>query len=148
MNKGNRSGFTLVEIMIAMALFSVTFGSIAYMVIASLNARHESEVLNRMVTLARAKMNEVKTKLGTETEEGTFDAWPEYSYQYSVLEIEVDLFRYKDLIESPEDEFKKTSDIQDTATGGIVKLLHYNVLVKHKSGDSYALDFYRSATRL
>ena len=148
MRKGNRLGFTLVEIMIAMALFGITFGSIAYMIITSLNARHESEVLNRMVTLARTKMNEIKTKRETETEEGEFDAWPEYGYQYSILEIEVDLFRYKDLIESPEDEFRETSDIQDTATGGIVKLLHYNVLVKHRSGDSYTLDFYRSATRL
>ena len=149
MSKNLKSGFTLVELMIAMALFGIIFGTISYMIVSSLNARYESTILSQMVVLAKTKMNEVKIQLKEDSQEGKFNAWPDYSYQYSITEVEIDLFGFKDHVESPTDKFRKTSKKKrDSITGGIVKLLHYVVTVKHNSGASYTLDFYRASKNL
>ena len=149
MNKNKKSGFTLIELTIAMALFGIVFGTISYMIISAMNARYESKILDQMVILAKTKMNEVKKIVKEDSQQKEFDAWPEYTYQYSVNEVEVDLLGFNDQIESsPLDKFKKSNTKRDSVTGGIVKLLHYVVTIKHKSGASYSLDFYRSAINL
>ena len=154
MNKNLKSGFTLVELMIAMALFGIIFGTIFYMITSSLNARHESTILNQMMTLAKTKMNEIKMQTKENSQEDEFETWPDYNYQYSIIEIEFDLLGFKndlessDDLESPIDKFRKTDETRDTVTGGIVRLLHYTVTVKHRTGTHYTLDFYRAPSNI
>ena len=149
MNRRLRRGFTLIEIMMAMGLFGLVFGSIAYLLISAMNARRDAVVLSQSVLLAQKKMDEIKTILKEETEKGEIDGVSDYRFSYSIVEEEKNFleevggagFLEDAGIELDDDE----SVPREFVTAGIIKVLHYQVVITHKSGLTYALDYYRNA---
>ncbi len=144
-------GFTLIEIMVAIALFSAVFGSISYMVISAMSARKNAADLTRAVFLARQMMNTIKTRRDTASDQGDFQAFPGYKFKYEIKEIEVDLNKLADLtggaIDNVEDDrtafLEERGQTQDTATGAIFKMLQYVVVVTYGNKDEYKLEYYR-----
>ena len=140
------SGFTLVEIMMAMALFGFIFGTIFYIVMSGLNSRTEAIHLNQAVILAKNKMDEIRSlKFEEATEEGEFKNSPQYKFQYFIREEEKDLLSGQTLdVNSSSTPSEKKTNVRDTATLSIITVLHYQVSVKHSSGLTYNLNFYRN----
>ena len=135
-----------------MGLFGVVFGSIGYLLIAAIDARRDAMVLSQSVLLAKKYMNKIQHILEEESKEEDITGFPSYRYHYEIKEEEKNLFE-NDLFEG-NDELKEqfTNSIsgdksivqkEDLVTAGIIKVLHYQVTVSHKSGFNYNLDYYR-----
>jgi prepilin-type N-terminal cleavage/methylation domain-containing protein len=58
------SGFTLIEIVIAMVILGIATGGLVHMQISSLSTLTDSRYLSTAVTLAQDKMEELKTLAG------------------------------------------------------------------------------------
>lgn len=78
---GRRAGFTLVEALVAMAIFAVGLAALMPMVVANVRANSGAAVRSRAVALAQEKAEELRATAydavlalapGTETVEGTF----------------------------------------------------------------------------
>ena len=149
MKRRLRRGFTLIEIMMAMGLFGLVFGSIAYLLISAMNARRDAVVLSQSVLLAQKKMDEIKTILKEETEKGEIDGVSDYRFSYSIVEEEKNFLEEVGGAGFLEDAGIDLGDDESVprefVTAGIIKVLHYQVVITHKSGLTYALDYYRNA---
>ena len=138
--------------MMAMGLFGVVFGSIGYLLIAAIDARRDAMVLSQSVLLAKKYMNKIQQILEEESKEEDIAGFPSYRYRYEIKEEEKNLFE-NDLFEGNDalkEQFsnsisgnKSTVQKEDSVTAGIIKVLHYQVIVSHKSGLNYNLDYYR-----
>jgi general secretion pathway protein I len=92
----NRSGFTLLEVMIAVTLMLIAWTSIFATQSSSQTVVWKSTKLNDVTMLARSKMSEIETEIeGKRFEEvkkeesGTFpDPWKEYSWKKEIKEVE------------------------------------------------------------
>lgn len=92
----NRSGFTLLEVMIAVTLMLIAWTSIFATQSSSQTVVWKSTKLNDVTMLARSKMSEIETEIeGKRFEEvkkeesGTFpDPWKDYSWKKEIKEVE------------------------------------------------------------
>ena len=146
-----KSGFTLIEIMIAMALFGLVFGFISNMMVSALNARKDALITSRGVLLAERKMNEVKQIMKEDAKEDEFPDFPGYTYSYQIVEEELDLLR---LLGQAGDETKvgsltggsnelSSNKPKESVTGGIIKIRRYTVTINHISGYKLSLNYFR-----
>ncbi len=145
-------GFTLIEVMMAMGLFGVIFGSIGYLLITAIDARRDAVILNQSALIARKYMDKIQRLLKEESKEGEVANFPNYRYRYEIEEEEQDIFK-NDLLQD-NDELKEkiansisgsdpNAQNKDSVTAGIINTLHYQVTISHKSGIDYSLDYYR-----
>jgi general secretion pathway protein I len=92
----NRSGFTLLEVMIAITLMLIAWTSIFATQSASQTITWKSTKLNDVTMLARSKMSEIEAEIEGKTfeevkkeENGTFSApWNEYTWKKEIKEVE------------------------------------------------------------
>jgi general secretion pathway protein I len=89
-----RAGFTLLEVMIALAILAVSLVAIAGINSSAIDMHVYSKRLTVATLLARAKMVDIETKLMSDdlpaddaAEEGTFDedGFPEYHWQAEII---------------------------------------------------------------
>ncbi len=93
---GNSSGFTLLEVMIAITLMLIAWTSIFATQSASQTIAWKSNQLNAVAMLARSKMSEIENEIEGKTfdevkkeERGTFsEPWQDYSWTKEIKEIE------------------------------------------------------------
>ena len=91
----NRSGFTLLEVVIAMAIMAICFGSILAVEGGAINASTRAKQMSTVATLARNQMIETEYKIeGKKFEEvkkedqGTFkEPYQDYSWKRVIKEI-------------------------------------------------------------
>ncbi|MDH5716565.1 MAG: hypothetical protein OEZ22_02880 [Spirochaetia bacterium] len=155
-------GITLIEIMVALLFFAGVFTFIQYFLIGGIQARKEAGDLQKAVFLARESMNQLKAKRETFSEEGEFEAFPEYKYSNEITEEEIDLLDFAGSLMGEEDEEtdEESNDtkekIKELAPSGdsenkdlesapsiIFKVLHYKVTIIYGDNKEYTLDFYR-----
>jgi general secretion pathway protein I len=92
----NRSGFTLLEVMIAVTLMLIAWTSIFATQSSSQTVVWKSSRLNDVTMLARSKMSEIETEIeGKRFEEvkkeegGTFpEPWNDYAWKKEIKEVE------------------------------------------------------------
>ncbi|MGC4113960.1 MAG: prepilin-type N-terminal cleavage/methylation domain-containing protein [Myxococcales bacterium] len=91
---GCRRGFTLLEVMIALAILAVSLVAIAGINASAIDMHAYSKRLTVATLLARSKMSDLETKLMSEdlpaddsAEEGTFeeDGYPEYKWHAEII---------------------------------------------------------------
>ncbi len=97
---GNQSGFTLLEVIIALAILIVTLGSIIAVESNSINATIRARQMNTVAMLARNKMieleYEIQDKTFDEVKKETKGEFPEpfkdYSWSWTIKEIKFPSF--------------------------------------------------------
>jgi len=145
----NKLGFTLIEIMMALALLGTFLGSYLYLITDGLDKKKKAEELNVSVFLAKLKMDEIKKLRKPDEQSGKFEKFnKDYSYHYLIEEIEVDLMEMAGEM-NDNSENNKTKEYlkehgknNETQTGAIFKMLHYKVTIKSYR-NKYFIDFYR-----
>ncbi len=141
------SGFTLIEVMIAMSLFGAVFGSIGYLLISAMDTRGDAIILHRSTLLAKKQMNKIKQVLKETSEEQKIEGFPNYRYHYEIQKKEIDLLNYASLQDEQENNSfsvrSNEAENRESVTGGIIKVLHYQVTIQHKSNLKYTLNYYR-----
>lgn len=146
-----RRGFTLVEVLMAMVLTASLSGLIISSVVNSMAMRQKALHLNRAITLAKKKMNEIKVLNKTDSGRGEFQGIPGYRFEYLIREQEIDLQKMADELGAGKEMansaaakyFKERNASAKSTTGLTFKLMHFHVEVYWNQKDSYALDFYR-----
>lgn len=104
-----RGGFTLLEVMIALAILSVALVAIGGINSGAMDQHNYSKRLTIATMLARGKMNDLESKLQAEglpsddeSEEGTFDSegYPEYHWQAEMIRPKTEDISIENLISS------------------------------------------------
>ena len=138
--------FTLIEILIAIAIAAAVMGMVIYTIMASMELRKKAIYLNTAIFLAEKKMNEIKSKDDLPDEQGEFPENKGYSFAYSMKEVDYDPF--SGLISSE----KSSSDIQQQyresktsslSTGLSFKMKQYNVNIYYNEKKIYSLESLR-----
>ncbi len=148
-----KSGFSLIEIMIAMSIAGMILVSNAYLIIASFEARRSAARLNTAVFLAENLMNEIKNREDAVDESGEFEEFPGYGYEYGIEEVEWDPTSLDAVAEGtpPEDEmtaqlaqYREDAGLQmNIASGIVIRLRKYSVKVIYDEGKNYQLTFHK-----
>ncbi|MCX7632573.1 MAG: type II secretion system GspH family protein [Turneriella sp.] len=146
-----KHGFTLVEVLMALAVTGSVSGLIIASIVNAMAMRQKALSLNKAVILAKKKMHEIKVLNKTDSGEGDFPEMPGYRYRYTIREQELDLQKIADEMgagkavadSAAAKYFKERTSSARSATGLTFKLLHFRVEVFWSDKDSYALDYYR-----
>lgn len=146
-----RSGFTLIEVLMAMMITASMTGLLFSSVVNAMEMRRKALSLSRAITLAKKKMHEIKSLSKTDSGRGDFPGVPGFSFDYVIREQELDLQKIADdlgagkmLENSPAAKFmKERQGGTKSATGLTFKLLHFHVEVTYNLKEKYALDYYR-----
>ncbi|MDH5720739.1 MAG: hypothetical protein OEZ13_09015 [Spirochaetia bacterium] len=141
-----KKGITYVEVMMALLFAGISLTSIMSLVIMGMNLRKDSVDLQKAISLAVIEMDKLKSKDKALSESGEYEAFPGFKYSYEIKEEEVDLFavaeeggKLDELM--PQDE--KTEEREDSETGGIITVLHYQVTINYGDNKEYVLDYYK-----
>ncbi|MBI5178770.1 MAG: prepilin-type N-terminal cleavage/methylation domain-containing protein [Nitrospinae bacterium] len=88
MKRGSNSGFTLLEILVAVTVLAITFTAVFRLYGGTLRSLENSEKYARATVLAEGKMNELLTAepFPPAPGEGTFDANPQFMWKTEVAE--------------------------------------------------------------
>ncbi|MCB1145995.1 MAG: prepilin-type N-terminal cleavage/methylation domain-containing protein [Leptospiraceae bacterium] len=144
-------GFTLMEILVAMALFAGVIGMIYSLVIKGIEYRKLASDLSKAVFLANEKMNSIKSIMKTASEKGKYENEPGFAYEYKIEEEDLELQKLLDQLGQGED-FAATEAgkfmaergmLGKSATGLSFKLLRYEVIITYSFNRTYTLEFYR-----
>ena len=109
------SGFTLIEIMVAFAILSLTLVSLLGIVTNNVRATNHAKMTTAATFLARNKMSDVEDQIlyegftsDTETAKGTFkeDGYPQFSWETMIERIELPT----DLTQKTQDKARETSN--------------------------------------
>lgn len=97
--RGHRNGFTLLEVMIALALLGLALTVLIKSAAGNIFNSQQAHMMGVVTDLARAKMYDIEEKLQKDgfsdtsqsEEDKTFDeeGWPSISYSYKVEEVEL-----------------------------------------------------------
>ena len=145
-DKKKKKGLTYVEVMVALLFAGVALMSIASMVISSMNLRKESVDLQKAISLAVIEMDRLKSTEQTLSESGEFEAYPGFKYSFEIIEEEIDLFAVAEeggALEISDEEEENREERKDSATGGIISTLHYQVIITYGDNKEYVLDYYK-----
>ena len=151
------SGFTLIEIMISLAVYGSIFGVLVYLITSALHTRDLTSKYNQTIFLAKQKMDSIRDIRESKEEEDTFEAFPDYTYYYRVREEEIDLLALADQtgllgaltnnqreeLQAKIDQLTASGQRKESVTGGIFKLMHYFVRVSYRDQLNYTLNFYQ-----
>ncbi len=111
--KGAQRGFTLIEVLIAVAILGLGLGVLMHATAASLAAAGRTRGLTIATLLARSKMADVEQRImdegfsvGDVEDEGDFgdDGHPEVTWKSKVMEVQLDLSMLDKLGGGGEDE--------------------------------------------
>jgi prepilin-type N-terminal cleavage/methylation domain-containing protein len=129
---GGRAGFTLLEVLVAVAILSITLSSLLGSQIAAIRATDHARRLSSVGFLAEAQLIEIEWELkrdGWGTDDKTFEGdfseegWPDVEYVCVVDLIEMpdynQLVAAKDASESDGDEMSAYMDAGDQAFGAL-----------------------------
>ncbi len=84
---GTSRGFTLIEIMVALAIIAILLMTIIYTVNYNLKIIDDDELTTTLVTLAKAKMSELEDNKDKRDEKGKFPSpYDNFSYTASVAD--------------------------------------------------------------
>lgn len=146
-------GFSLLEIMIAIAIFGVIMGMMLSILSRSLDFRHRAKIHRQSILLAQVKMNEILTTTDERSDNGEFESHPGFSFKTTITEFPIDLesLMMGEIKESEgSGEKSEVADYyaehgtDDVATTGLeIKMLHYNVEIIYNEKKQYYLDYYR-----
>lgn len=142
--RGNSKGFTLIEIMISLAV-GVSLGAVTLgLFFQSFEMRRRANDIMRASFVAENIMDVVKAKYRPETGEGALPGFEKYKYRFEIEEIEVDLIKKAQEIMGTGFSSEETSKALDNmpGTGLIFKMLRYEVTVTYDN-EKYQLEFYR-----
>lgn len=148
--KGRR-GFTLVEVLMAMAIAASMTGLLITSLMNAMSMRQRALSLNRAITMAKKKMHEIKALNKTDSGSGEFQGSPGYRFAYVIREQELDLQKIADELgagnavanSAAGKYFKERNSTAKSATGLTFKLLHFHVEVFFNEKEKYELDYYR-----
>ena len=96
----HRAGFTLLEVVVSLAILAVSLGSLMQTQAGSIDVCGRARDVTIASLLARGKLIDIEQylldegfSLGEERERGNFadEGWPDYAWDYEILEIEMDL---------------------------------------------------------
>jgi general secretion pathway protein I len=146
-----KSGFTLIEVLMALAITASLTGMLISSVVSAMAMRQKALSLSRAITMAKKKMHEIKSFNKTDSGSGPFPGVPGYTFAYVISEQELDLQKIADqlgagdmLDKSPAAKyFKEHNSTGKSATGLSFKLLHFHVEVTYLEKEKYTLDYYR-----
>lgn len=109
------SGFTLIEIMVAFAILSLTLVTLLGIVTSNVRATNHAKMTTAATFLARTKMSDVEDQVlyegftsDTETAHGTFkeDGYPQFRWETMIERIELPT----DLTQKTQDKARETSN--------------------------------------
>lgn len=151
LQRKRRRGFTLIEVLMAMAITATMTGLLISSLVNAMAMRQKALSLNRAITLAKKKMHEIKALNKTDSGHGEFPNVPGYRFDYVIREQELDLQKIADQMGAGKEVadsaaakyFKERNSSSKSATGLTFKLLHFHVEVTWNEKDKYALDYYR-----
>lgn len=93
-------GFTLLEVVVSLAILGVSLGSLMSSNASSINVVGRARDITIATLLARSKLVDIEQhlydegfQLNTEKEKGDFkdEGWPDYKWEYAIYEVEFDL---------------------------------------------------------
>lgn len=128
-----KKGFTLFEIFIALALVSVFFSSVFALMSKTTRLQKEAEDLTVATHLAQQIMETIKNGTDESSQDFPLEGFPNFSASYSIEDGEYDLAKLA---------ADAGQDIE-TATGAILDLTHYQVVITYANNKTFVLDFYR-----
>ena len=146
-----RRGFTLIEVLMAMAITASMTGLLITSVVNGMAMRQRALSLNRAITMAKKKMHEIKALNKSDSGRGDIPGSPGYRFEYSIREQELDLQKIADELgagsavanSAAGKYFKERNASAKSATGLTFKLLHFHVEVIYNEKETYALDYFR-----
>lgn len=152
----SQKGFTLVEIMVSLALFATIMASSIGLISKSIEYRVKSQDLNNAVFLAQQQLNSIKTISDEKSDSGSYDSFPGFSYEYEIKEEEIDLMALAEsmLGDGASQMFdpsamatilgeKNSSGTENLNTGPLFVMLHYQVTITYNQNQKYKLDYYK-----
>jgi general secretion pathway protein I len=113
--RSSSSGFTLIEIMVAFAILSLTLVTLLGIVTNNVRATNHAKMTTAATFLARTKMSDVEDQVlyegfttDTETAHGTFkeDGYPQFSWETMIERIELPT----DLTQKSQDKARESSN--------------------------------------
>ena len=113
--RSSSSGFTLIEIMVAFAILSLTLVTLLGIVTNNVRATNHAKMTTAATFLARTKMSDVEDQVlyegfttDTETAHGTFkeDGYPQFRWETMIERIELPT----DLTQKSQDKARETSN--------------------------------------
>ena len=96
MTREKGKGFTLMEVMVAMAIMAIALVSIFQLQSQSISMTTDSRFMTTAALLAQSKMVEVETmsSLSNQSEDGDFGAdYPQYTWHLSVSDAQLQQFK-------------------------------------------------------
>jgi general secretion pathway protein I len=122
------SGFTLLEVMIALAILSITLVVLLSMVTNNLRATNHARLTTTATFLARAKMSDLEDQIlengfssSDETADGTFkeQGHPEFSWDSAIERVELPMDAMQKQKDEAQDKAKDSSNPMSMLTGFI-----------------------------
>ncbi len=100
------SGFTLLEVLVALVILSISVGVIMNVFSGGIRAVRTTRDYNRAVFLAQGKMEELLLKKFTEetTDSGTFEEFPGFAWEMAVTEFQLPMTEEEQLAAEAESE--------------------------------------------
>lgn len=143
----SRQGFTLLEVIVALGVAGVILGTLALTINNSINSRNEAAQLQTAVFLAEQTMNKIKVKTDDSSDSGDFEEFPGFAYEYSIEEVEVDIFELISMAGEGDEEKSEAltykeerGQFQESASGFInITLKKYKVTIQYGDNLAYTL---------
>ncbi|MCB1176696.1 MAG: prepilin-type N-terminal cleavage/methylation domain-containing protein [Leptospiraceae bacterium] len=151
--RSKRSGFTLVEVSIALGLAAYIMVSTYSLISQGMKKQAEAISLNNALFLAKIKMAQIDSspKLETTTSKGEIPGYIGYSYELEVKEEEMDLLKLAEGTKDGNDKtasdllgennnakmdelLQKRGKASGSKTGGVIKVFRINVKIKYPIG--------------
>lgn len=146
----------MIEIMVALALFATIMGSSLGLISKSIEYRVKSQDLNKAVFLAQQKMNSIKIFNDEKSDQGEYESFPGYSFEFEIKEEEIDLMALAEsMLGDGASEMmdpsamatvlgeKNNSGDKNLNSGPLFVMLHYRVTITFNEIQKYSLDYYK-----
>jgi general secretion pathway protein I len=149
-------GFSMIEIMVALALFATIMGSSLGLISKSIEYRVKGQDLNKAVFLAQQQMNSIKIFNDEKSDQGEYESFPGFSYEFEIKEEEIDLMAMAEsmLGEGASEMMdpsamatvlgqKNNSGDKNLNSGPLFVMLHYRVTITYNEIQKYSIDYYK-----
>lgn len=128
MRRQRSSGFTLLEVMIAVAILAMTLVTLLSIVTNNVRATNHAKLTTAATFLARGKMVDIEDQIyekgfstSDEKEEGTFkeQGYPSFSWDYAIERVELPVDAAQKQRDEAQDKAKDSSNPMAMMTGFI-----------------------------
>ena len=139
-------GFTYVEVLVAIVIFSSTFVLITYLMMGSIENRRDAYTLQQATLLAQSKMDEIRKYQETKEENGKFKD-ESFSFEYTIKEIKIDFAKQaKELGLAVDVEEEAIDDLSTKQTSSLVTeipIYLYKVNILYENKFVYSLLYFK-----